>query len=341
MAIEDGIERRRLRPLLSMLAVAAMLAAGARGVAEQTGLSQADAALQAGRVDAAMTILNGLPPPDGKSALAHNLRCRVLFALEQWNDAAIECQQAVSLDGQNAIYHLWLARALGEKADVAPFWQAYGLAKRARMEFEQAVKLDPRNAEALADLGEFYNEAPGVVGGGTDKAQGVAVRLERIDPARAHELRAGIAEQNRDVATAEREMREAIAASPHPAFQWMRLASFYRKYKKWAQMESAVESGRAAAERDRHAGVALFNGASVLIEAHRNPALAVRMLHDYLTSPTQTEEGPTFVAHVWLARLAKQQGDLAGAGRERDAALALASTYKPARDLSLTLDAHS
>jgi len=341
MAIERGVARRWLRPLLSVLAAAALLAAGTPGMAERTGLAEADAALQAGRADAAMTILNGLPGPDGNSAPAHNLRCRVLFALEQWNDAAVECQQAVNLDGQNAMYRLWMGRALGEKADAAPFWQAYGLAKQARMEFEQAVKLDPRNAEALADLGEFYNEAPGIVGGGTDKAQGVAARLDRIDRARAHELRAGIAEQNRDFVTAEREMRAAVAASPHPAFQWMRLASFYRKYKKWTAMESAVESGRAAAERDRHAGVALFNGASVLIEARRNPTLAVRMLRDYLASPTQTEEGPTFVAHVWLARLEKQQGDTAAADRERDAALAEASTYKPARDLNLILDAHS
>ena len=113
-----------------------------------------------------------MPAPEGNSALAHNLRCRILFALEQWSDAANECQQAVSLEPQSSMFHLWLGRALGEKADTAPFWQAYGLAKRARMEFEQAVALDPRNAEALADLGEFYDEAPGIVGGGTAKARG-------------------------------------------------------------------------------------------------------------------------------------------------------------------------
>ena len=102
-----------------------------------------------------------------------------------------------------------------------------------------------------------------------------------------------------------------------------------------------MQSGRAAAQRDRHAGVALFNGASVLIGAQRDPRLAIRMLREYLASPTQTEEGPTFVAHVWLARLEKQVGDAAAAGRERDAALAEASTYKPAQDLNLILDAHS
>ncbi|MGA7257478.1 MAG: hypothetical protein WCF17_20910 [Terracidiphilus sp.] len=338
MAIERGA---RLRPLLRALVGLALLSMGVSAVAERTGLAEADAALQAGRADATMAILRGLPTPETNSALTHNLRCRVLFALEQWNDAAIECQQAAGLEPQVSMYRLWLGRALGEKADAAPFWEAYGLAKRARMEFERSVALDPRNAEALADLGEFYDEAPGIVGGGTAKAEAVAVRLDRIDQARAHELRAGIAEENRDFGTAEREMRAAIAVSQHPAFQWMRLASLYRKYKKWAAMENAVENGRAAAERDRHAGVAFYNGASVLIGAERNPALAMRMLHEYLAAPTQTEEGPTFVAHVWLARLEERVGDRAAAGRERDAALAEASTYKPARKLSLIMDAHS
>jgi hypothetical protein len=41
------------------------------------------------------------------------------------------------------------------------------------------------------------------------------------------------------------------------------------------------------------------------------------------------------VAHAWLARLYKQTGDTPGAARERTAALALASTYKPAQDLKV------
>ncbi|HWE87773.1 MAG TPA: hypothetical protein VG267_22710 [Terracidiphilus sp.] len=314
---------------------------GAPAFADRSSLPEAEAALQAGRADSAISILASLPAEQANSALAHNLRCRVLFALEQWDGAASECQQAVNLDGTVSMYHLWLGRAVGEKADNAPFWAAYSLAKRARAEFERSVELDPRNAEALADLGEFYKSAPGVVGGGMGKAESVASKLDRVDPARAHELRGGIAQENRDFGTAERELREAVAASQHPAFQWMRMASFYRKQKRWTEMENAVENGKAAAERDRHAGVALFNGASVLIGGHRDPALAAKMLREYLASPAQTEEGPTFVAHLWLARLEKQMGDSAGAGREREAALAEASTYKPAQDLNLASDAHT
>ena len=69
---------------------------------------------------------------------------------------------------------LWYGRALGEKADRVSFIKAYGLAKRVKAEFETAVSLDPRNAEALSDLGDYYTEAPAIVGGGKDKAEDVA-----------------------------------------------------------------------------------------------------------------------------------------------------------------------
>src|ERR1700757_1925150 len=222
--------------------LAVNVAASVAGQSTRDGLSQVNAALQAGEADKALMLLGSLPPPAGSSAEAHNLRCRVLFTLEQYEAANTECAQAVSVDSQNAIYHLWYGRTLGEVADRATFISAYGLAKHARSEFEQAVQLDPRNPEALADLGEFYSEAPGVVGGGSDKAAGVAAQLDRVDPARAHELRSVIARQNKDLQTAEKELKEAVAASAHPAFQWMRLASFYRKIKHNSDMENAVES---------------------------------------------------------------------------------------------------
>jgi tetratricopeptide (TPR) repeat protein len=300
------------------------------------GIGGANAALQAGQADLALSILQSLPSAESNSADAHNIRCRVLFTLEQFDAAQPECEKAVALDPQNSMDHLWLGRVLGERADNASFVSAYGLAKRARGEFEQAVRLNPRNAEALADLGEFYNSAPGVVGGGTAKAESVALQLDRVDPARAHELRGGIAQGNHDYIAAEHEYRQAIAASPHPAFQWMRLASFYRKTKQFTQMENAVQNGKAAADRDRqHSAVALFNGASVLMHTDRNQALAIKMLQQYLSSSDQTEEAPTFVAHAWLARLYKQGGDAPGAARERIAALSLASSYRPAQDFKV------
>ena len=298
--------------------------AGADGVA---------AALQHGEADHALALLSGLPPADAGSAQAHNLRCRVYYTLEQFSAAVSECEQAVRLDGNNSNYRLWLARAVGESASRASLLSAYGMAKRARSEFEQAVALDPRNAAALADLGEFYASAPGMVGGGIDKAQGVVAKLEQVDMVRAHELRARIAYQNKDFSTAEQEYRKAIAASAHPASQWMGLASFFRKRERWDEMTAAVTSGKAAADKDPGAAVALFDGANVLVGAGRNLDLAARLLDAYLAGPVKTEEAPAFVAHVLRARVADKLGDKAKAKQQRDAALALASQYKPALDL--------
>jgi hypothetical protein len=166
-----------------------------------------------------------------------------------------------------------------------------------------------------------------------DKAEGVAAKLERIDPVRAHELRGHIAEQRKDYGAAERELKLAIAGSSHPALQWMTLAGFYRGRERWTEMESAVRSGESAAERDKRAAAALYNGAFLLIRTNRDPARAVRMLESYRASAAKTEEAPAFVAHTRLARLKQQLGDAAAASRERAAALALAHEYKPALDL--------
>jgi tetratricopeptide (TPR) repeat protein len=185
----------------------------------------------------------------------------------------------------------------------------------------------------LADLGEFDYDAPGVVGGGIDKAEAVALQLDKIDPARAHELRGRIAETQKDYGTAEREFRQAISVSESPAFQWMDLASFLRRHERWAEMEAAVQSGAKAAQRDSREGVALFNGASVLSKANRDLPIAARMLEDYLAGSSKTEEAPAFVAHTRLAQIDAQLGDMTGAKRERAAALELAHDYKPAQDL--------
>ena len=313
---------------LSLLTACCTLASAAQ--AQQ--LARINGALQAGEADSALAQLRSLPQGGMDSAEAQNLSCRVHYTLQQWDQATSACQKAVQLDGNNARYHLWLGRALGEKAGHANFMSAYSLGKQTRAEFETAARLNPRDAEALSDLGDFYQQAPGIVGGGTDKAERVARQLDSVDPARAHQLRARIAEGHSDFGSAERELKAAIAASAHPALYWTTLASFFRRRQRWQDLDSAVHNSYTAASRDRHATIALYDGAGVLIESKRDPAMAAKMLEAYIGSDSRTEEGPTFEAHVRLAKLKNSLGDDTAAKRERAAALALARAYKPALD---------
>lgn len=298
-------------------------------------LATAAADLQSGKADEAASLLTDVLRSEPQNAEANNLLCRVEYTLEEFDEAASHCEKAVSLDSQNARYHLWLGRALGERASRASFMSAFSLAKRTRQEFETAVKLNPKDADALSDLCQFYEEAPGAVGGGVDKAEDIASKLDVVDAALGHQAHGEIAEKKKDLAAAEQDFKSAIQGAAHPAFQWMALASFYRRHERWQEMEAAVNSGSAAAARDRHAAVALFNGASILARTDRQTDLAIKMLTGYLASPDKTEEAPAFEAMIKLAKLYKKSGDLAAAERQRQAALAIAHNYRPAQDPKL------
>jgi len=297
-------------------------------------LAAANTALQAGKADEATSLLNDALKANPKNAEANNLLCRVEYTLQHFDQAAEHCQKAVSAEPNNTRYHLWLGRAIGERASRASFLSAYSLAKKTREEFETAVKLDPHDAEALADLGEFDKEAPGAVGGGMDKAEDVAKKLDAVDPSRAHLLRAAMAEKQKNTPQAEQEFKAAIAG-PRSAIAWMELANFYRRRERWPDMDAAINSGAAAAQgKGRKSAIALANGAGILARTNRNPDLAIKLYTSYLDSPDKSEEAPAFEVLTKLARLREKNGDHPGAQRDQAAALALAHDYKPAQDIS-------
>lgn len=317
-----------------LLAAAVAASCSARAATVSQAIAQADQVFQTGEADKALQQISSLPQGGTTTAEALNLSCRIHFALQQWDQAVSECEQATRLDNQNFAYHTWLGRALGLKAQHVLFTSAYGLGKRVLVEFETAARLNPRSAEALMDLGEFYKSAPGMIGGGLDKAEKVATQLDDVDVSRAHQLRARIAESRSDYSTAEREYKEAVATAAHPALRLTSLASFYRTRKRYTDMQTTLRNAEGAARKDPHATVALYDAAGVLFDGKLDPGTAARMLQEYLASSTKTEEGPAFEAHVRLAKMKKQLGDLSGAQQEISAALALAHEYKPALEFS-------
>jgi hypothetical protein len=110
------------------------------------------------------------------------------------------------------------------------------------------------------------------------------------------------------------------------------LASFYKSQQRWNDLDAAINSCVSAAAQDKHSGVGLYDGAGILIETNRDPALAAKMLEDYLAGSSKSEEAPAFIAHVRLGRLKQELGDAAGAQQEFAAAAAIAHEYNPAQD---------
>jgi len=285
--------------------------------------------LSAGRVDDAVHSLRLVVQSNPNDAEAYHLLARAYYDLRDW-DQAIACgEKSVQLSPNTGRYYMWLGRAYGEKADNSSFITAAGLVKKIKANFEKAVELDGRNVDALSDLGEFYVEAPGMMGGGLDKAQAIAQRIAVLDPAKAHWLYARVAEKNKDSATAEQEYGAAINSSRDAAPYWLNLASFYHRQHRLDDMENAVNKAVSMPLTQTNV---LYDAASLLYKSGRNFSGAVTYVRRYLALPAQNEEAPAFEAHNLLGAILAKQGDKAGAATEFRASLAMAGDYKPAQD---------
>jgi tetratricopeptide (TPR) repeat protein len=289
--------------------------------------TQANALLQQGRVDEATANLREILAAQPGDAQAHQLLCRIYYAQDMADKAINECELAATDAATSSDNQMWLGRAYGFKASHANPLSALSLAVKVRIAFERAVQLDPENIHALNDLGEFYVAAPSLIGGGLDKAQALAARMQLQFPSQAHRLLALVAEKRKETAIAEAEFCNAVAAGKTPE-TYIDLGHFYQRHNRPDKMVDALQSGIAT---DRRKGPSLVDAASILTDAHRSPELAETLLRAYLSSSAKTDDAPAFKVHVQLGDLLAHHGDPAAAHREYAAALALASNYAPAR----------
>jgi tetratricopeptide (TPR) repeat protein len=315
---DDTIAGRLVRFLIVSLFLLSLSVAAAADAPQQL--------LAAGRVDQAVQTLEQ-QIQTSPTAQAYNLLCRAQFELDDWDAGIPACEKAVSLAPDNGLYHLWLGRIYGEKADHTNFMKAASLAKKVRVEFERAVEFAPNSWEAHTDLAEFYLEAPGIVGGGEDKARNQANLLLPLNPGMAHWVRARIAQKNKDGAAAEQEYRAAIDASQGGARAWLNLAGFYRRASRFDEMEQAL---RTMETRPLDDAAALMDGANMLFRTDRSYAVAIRFVRRYLASAT-VEEWPAFKAHNLLGELLEKQGARQSAAVEYRTSLSMARTFTSAQ----------
>ena len=190
-----------------------------------------------------------------------------------------DLEKAVGQDSRNSDYYDWLGRAYGRLAERSSFLSALGYAKKTVRAFERAVELDPSNQEALSDVFEYYLQAPGMVGGGLDKAETIARRFAGLNAAEYHWARARLAEKSRDFETAEREFRAAFATDPHEVGRALDLAAFLTSRGRYGESDALF---RSAEESHPGSPKVLYARAATYVQSKRQLNQAAVLLERYL-----------------------------------------------------------
>jgi len=221
------------------------------------------------------------------------------FMQGDYKQAGDAFEKALALAPRSSELHRLLGIVYGRRAETGSVFTAPANAKKAHQYFEQAVELDPNNREAVANLFEYYLEAPGIMGGGLDKAETMVVHLTRLDTPAGHHALAQLEGKRKHYDAAEEQLRRAVELAPHQAGRLVDLAKFLSD--RGRVKESDEKFAEAARIAPNNPGL-LFARAETFIQQKRNLNDARELLERYLASPLTPDDPPRQHARTLLSQ---------------------------------------
>src|SRR5208283_528939 len=209
-------------------------------------------------------------------------------------------------------------------------FSAYPLARKTQKEFDTAMQLDEKNFDAAQDLVEYDCTAPGVVGGGEDKARPIIQKLMTLDPAQGHYAAGNCKAAKKDYATADAEFTKALESRPKSAGLIYNVGDYFSQRRQADKLITVADLGEAAAPADPRGK---FYRAQAFILKGENLPDAEKLLREYLgVAPVRSNYPKPGQAHYWLGQLFEKQKNVAAARSEYEAALKLNPKYKAAQE---------
>lgn len=264
-----------------------------------------------------------------KDADAASYLGRTLFALRRHEEAAEWLEKAAALAPTRSDVQVWLGHAYGQAALRANVLRQPGLAKKTQGAWEKAVALDADNLEARELLIQYYLNAPGFMGGGVGKARTEAAEIKKRDAVRGHQAFATIALDQKDLATAERELKAAVQMAPANPRPRLLLAQLYQDQQKW---DAAFETLEAVLKADSNNWGALYLIGRAGALSGKRLDRAEECLKRYFGHTPGPEEAPLANAHFRLGQVYEKKGNKAQARAEYQTALKLDPNLKDAKE---------
>ena len=247
--------------------------------------------------DQSLEVLNAIRAKDGP---IFELIGRNYYMNGDFKKATEALEKAVEADPLNSDRVLWLARAYGRRAETSNFLSAMGHASKARQYFERAVQLNPRNLDALTDLLEYYLEAPGMMGGGIEKARATVVQISQVDPIEGDWAQAKLDEKSKQFGKAEAQLRRAVELAPHQVGKVIDLAKFLSRQGRYQEADQSFARAEQIAPNSPRV---MYARADSYIQARRNLDTARELLQRYLSSPITPDDPPKQDARKLLRQI--------------------------------------
>jgi tetratricopeptide (TPR) repeat protein len=328
-----GARHRRARffgvSAVLVLGVSLCVSASAKVSTDET-LEPARHAYEISDYPKAVQLLQEAASKDPKNPEIFLLLTKSYNELQQHDQAIASAEKAVSLDPQNSIYHEWLGRAYGEKAEHAGPFSGMSLARKTRKEFETAVHLDDKNYSARQALIEYDCSAPGIVGGGEEKAVPQIARLAELDASEGHYAAGNCRRQKKDFATADAEFTKSLASQPKSANLIYDIGDYAMKHGQPDRLVAVADQGEKVAPKDPRAK---FYRAVALILKNDNGSQPETLLREYLkTAPVRNGYPHPHEVHEWLGRAYENRNNPQAAIAEYEAALKLDPKSRAASD---------
>jgi tetratricopeptide (TPR) repeat protein len=320
---------RRMKRVLAALCIAstAMAAANAK---QEAGLEAGRRAYEASDYAKAIQVLQATAANDPQNGEVQLLLTKSYLELLEYDPAIKSAEKAVAIDAQNSVYHEWLGRAYGEKADHASLFSAISLAKKTRKEFDTAIQLDGKNLSARQALIEFDCSAPGIVGGGEEKALPQIKQLAEMDAAEGHYAAGNCRRQKKDFAVADEEFAKALESNPKSAGLIYDIGDYAVKRGQPERLLAVAEMGERVAPGDPRGK--FYRGVALVLKKE-NPEEAERLLREYAKkAPVRSGYPRPVAAHAWLGRLFEDQNNMEEAVKEFESALKLDPKNKMAHE---------
>jgi tetratricopeptide (TPR) repeat protein len=319
----------RMKWLAAALCIASTAIAAAN-LKQEAGLEAGRRAYEASDYAKAIQALQAAAATEPQNGDVQLLLAKSFLELQQHDAAIKSAERAVAIDPQNSIYHEWLGRAYGDKADHASWFSAISLARKTRKEFETAVQLDARNYSARQALIEFDCSAPGIVGGGEEKALPQIKQLAEMDAAEGHYAAGNCRRQNKDFAAADEEFTKALESHPKSAELIYDIGDYAAKRGQAERLVAVAEAGERVAPDDPRGK--FYRGVALILKKE-NPGEAERLLREYAkNAPVRSGYPRPAAAHAWLGRLFEDLNNTAEASKEFESALKLDPKNKMAQE---------